>query len=69
MGAYGPDCDLKRYGQRRAGKGQSVGKKGAKGAKKKAIVAVARKLSVLLLSLWKSGQTYEPLRISGSENV
>ena len=37
-------------------------KKAAKGAKKKAITAVARKLGVLLLTLWRTGATYEPLR-------
>jgi transposase len=34
----------------------------AKNAKKRAAVAVARKLSVLLHSLWVSGEIYEPLR-------
>jgi len=63
MGAHGPDCDLRNYGLRRAAKGGET-KKAAKGAKKKAITAVARKLGVLLLSLWKSGGTYEPLRHS-----
>lgn len=61
LGAHGPDCDLKRFGERRAGK-SGEGKRSAKGAKRKAIVAVARKLAVLLLSLWKSGQDYEPFR-------
>ncbi len=61
MGAHGPDCDLRRHGMRRAAQGGDT-KKAAKGAKKKAITAVARKLAVLLLSLWKSGATYEPLR-------
>ena len=61
MGVNGPDCDLRRHGMRRAARGGDT-KKAAKGAKKKAITAVARKLAVLLLSLWKSGATYEPLR-------
>jgi transposase len=63
LGAHGPDCDLRRFGLRHAAKGGET-KKAAKGAKKKAITAVARKLAVLLLSLWKSGATYEPLRHS-----
>lgn len=63
MGVHGPDCDLRRYGLRRAAKG-GESKKAAKGAKKKAVTAVARKLAVLLLSLWKSGATYQPLRNS-----
>lgn len=62
MGAHGVDCDLRRAGLRKAEQGKDKNKKGAKEAKKKAIVAVARKLSVLLLSLWKSGEEYEPLR-------
>lgn len=50
-----PGCDgqLRRFGLRLAATG------GARG-KKRAIVAVARKLSVLMLHLWKTGQTYEP---------
>lgn len=67
LGAHGPDCDLRRYGLRRAAKGGET-KKAAKGAKKKAITAVARKLSVLLLSLWKSCATYEPLRNATETN-
>jgi transposase len=62
MGAYGEDCDLKRYGQRIAkSKTDGTTGKGAKGAKKKAVVAVARKLAVLLLTLWKTGADYDPL--------
>lgn len=63
MGAHGPDCDLRTYGQRRAAKGGET-KKAAKAAKKKAVTAVARKLAVLLLTLWKTGGTYEPQRHS-----
>jgi len=51
----GPDTDLKRWGLHLA---QSGGKRG----KKKAVVAVARKLGVLLHRLWVSGEVYEPLR-------
>ena len=36
--------------------------RGGKSAKKKSAVAVARKLSVLLHSLWKSGEEYDPFR-------
>jgi transposase len=50
-----PDTSLKRFGLRLARKGDKV-------SKRKAVVAVARKLSVLLLALWKSGEEYEPLR-------
>jgi transposase len=36
--------------------------RGGKNAKKRAAVAVARKLAVLLHRLWVSGEVYEPLR-------
>lgn len=52
-----PDSDLKRFGLRIARKGDKI-------SKRKAVVAVARKLSVLLLALWKSGEKYQPLRAS-----
>ena len=35
---------------------------GGRAGKKRAAVAVARKLSVLLLRLWVTGEVYEPLR-------
>jgi transposase len=50
-----PDCALKRFGLHIAGKTNQ-------GAKKKAAVAVARKLAVLLHRLWVTGEKYEPLR-------
>ncbi len=53
LGPFGEECELRRYGARIAAAG---GKKG----KKRAVVAVARKLSVLLLALWKTGETYDP---------
>jgi transposase len=52
--ARGPDSDLKRWGLARAAAG--------KAAKRRAIVAMARKLAVLLHHLWKTGAVYEPLR-------
>jgi transposase len=51
----GPDTDLKRWGLKLAASG-------GKRAKKRAIVAVARKLAVLLHRLWTTGEVYEPLR-------
>jgi hypothetical protein len=45
---------LRRYGER-------IASRGGKSAKKRAVVAVARKLSVLLHHLWVTGETYEPL--------
>ena len=53
----GPDTDLKRWGLKLA-------ERGGKNARKRAIVAVARKLAILLHSLWVSGEVYEPLRNS-----
>ena len=53
----GPDTDLKRWGLRLADRG-------GKNAKKRAIVAVARKLGILLHRLWVTGEVYEPLRNS-----
>jgi transposase len=55
----GPDTDLKRWGLKLAARG-------GKNAKKRAIVAVARKLAVLLHRLWVGGEVYEPLRNSQS---
>jgi len=53
----GPDTDLQRWGLKLA-------VRGGKNAKKRAIVAVARKLAVLLHRLWVNGEVYEPLRNS-----
>lgn len=60
LGRHGPDTDLKRWGLRLAARG-------GKNAKKRAVVAVARKLAVLLHRLWVSGERYEPLRQSQGE--
>ncbi len=57
MSRRGPDTDLKRWGLKLAARG-------GKNAKKRAIVAVARKLAVLLHKLWVCGEVYEPLRNS-----
>jgi transposase len=57
LGVFGPDTDLRRWGLdyiRRCG--------GTKQAKRKATVAIARKLAVLLHRLWITGEVYEPLR-------
>jgi transposase len=55
LGPYGADSDLRRFGLR-------ICERGGKNAKKRAVVAVARKLAVLLHRLWVSGEVYEPLR-------
>jgi len=53
LGPFGPPCALREHGQRLTGTGSAR-------EKKRAVVAVARKLAVLLLSLWKHGTNYEP---------
>jgi transposase len=53
LGPFGPDSHLRRHGL-------SIGARGSKNAKKRAAVAAARKLAVLLHRLWVSKQPYEP---------
>ena len=64
LGHFGQDSDLRRYGENiyltRNAK-NSNGKKGSRAAKRKAVIAVARKLSVLMLTLWQRECNYEPL--------
>jgi transposase len=55
LGPHGQDSDLRRFGER-------IGARGGKNARKRAVIAVARKLAVLLHRLWISGEVYEPLR-------
>jgi transposase len=53
LGHFGKDCALRDFGLR-------LSERGGPRAKKKAVVAVARKLGVLMLSLWKSGEDFRP---------
>jgi transposase len=55
LGPYGPDTALRRFGERLIARGGGA-------ARKRAVVAVARKLAVLLHRLWVTGETYEALR-------
>ena len=56
IGPFGADCDLRRHGL-------ALAARGGRAAKKKAVIAIARKLSVLMLAMWKQeGRDYEPLR-------
>lgn len=57
LGRFGPDTDLKRWGLKLAARG-------GKNAKKRAVVAVARKLAVLMHRLWVEGSEYQPLRLA-----
>ena len=57
LGPFGADSDLRRWGLKLA-------ERGGKNGKKRAIIATARKLAVLLHRLWVSGEVYEPLRAS-----
>ena len=57
LGPFGPDTDLRRFGLRLA-------EHGGKAAKKRAAVAVARKLAVLLHRLWVTGEQYQAIGYS-----
>lgn len=52
LGPFGPDCALRRHGLKLAAKG-------GRSAKKKAVIAIARKLAVLMVAMWQRGSTYE----------
>lgn len=60
LGPFGKDCDLRRYGER-------IACRGGKRAKKRAVVAVARKLAVLLHALWRTGAEYDPFYSSSRQ--
>jgi len=57
LSRHGKDSDLRRMGLKLAARG-------GKNAKKRAVVAVARKTAILLHRLWSTGEVYEPLRNS-----
>ena len=54
MGPFGKDCDLRRHGLR-------IAERGGKNARKRAKVAVARKLAVVMLALLQNKKEYCPL--------
>jgi transposase len=62
IGPFGPDSDLRRHGM-------MIASRGGKNARKRAAVAVARKLSVLLHRLWFSGETYVPFYVSAKAQI
>ncbi|MNC97345.1 hypothetical protein D3C83_149770 [compost metagenome] len=53
LGRFGPPCDLRDAGLR-------IAARGGKAAKKRAVIAVARKLAVTLMTLWQSRSVYRP---------
>jgi transposase len=53
LGPFGPDCELRRHGEK-------LVLRGGKCAKKRAVVAVARKMAVLLHRLWVNTSPYDP---------
>jgi len=54
LGPFGSDSDLRRHSEK-------IASRGGKNAKKRAAVAVARKLCMLLHRLWITGEAYDPL--------
>jgi transposase len=62
LGPFGQDSDLRSFGQ-------ELARRGGKSGKKRAVVAVARKLAVLLHRLWISGEDYEPHRRAASSSA
>ena len=56
LGPFGSDSDLRRHGEK-------IASRGGKNSKKRAVVAVARKLAVLLHSEWKHGEGHGALAL------
>jgi len=52
LGAFGPECELREFGLKLA-------ERGGKNAKKRAVVAVARRLAVILRRLWVDEAVYD----------
>ena len=59
MGPFGKDCELRRHGIK-------IAERGGKNAKKRAKVAVARKLAVLMLAILRTKSVYRPLTDVGA---
>ena len=57
LGPFGPECDLKRHGM-------AIAERGGANARKRAVVAVARKLAVMLHALWLRGSLYDPHKLA-----
>lgn len=61
LGPFGEDCDLRRFGHR-------LIDRGGKAAKKRAAVAVARKLAVVLHRLWVTADDYDPFHALNTDS-
>lgn len=61
LGRFGPDSALRRWGLHLAA--------GGRRAKKRALVAVARKLAVILHVMWRTGQSYRAFPQSIAKEV
>lgn len=59
LGPFGKESDLRTWGL-------ACAARGGKNGKKRAVVAVARKLAVLLHALWVKDEAYVPLRSSAA---
>jgi len=53
LGPHGPDSELRQWGER-------IVARGGRFAKRRAVIAVARKLAVILHQMWKTGMLWEP---------
>jgi len=62
MGQFGQDSDLRRHGER-------ILERNGASAKKRAVIAVARKLAVVMHHLWLTGEEYQPLWQSEQKQV
>ena len=62
MGPFGEESDLREFGMR-------IASRGGKNARRRAVVAVARKLAVLLHHLWVNGDEYIPLRKTATKKL
>ena len=58
LGPFGQDSNLRR-------RGLALTERGGVAAKKRAVIATARKLAVLLHALWKTGEEYQQLDAGG----
>ena len=62
LGPFGPDCDLRTQGLKLA-------ERGGRNAKKRAVIAVARRLACMLHSMWLNGTEYEPHRLENRKTA